>query len=40
MGERLAYYQAAVEKLAEAAKMGKNLENKDVSSIFCGCYKI
>ncbi|CAL4109334.1 unnamed protein product, partial [Meganyctiphanes norvegica] len=29
MGERLAYYQAAVEKLGEASKMAKNLDNKD-----------
>ena len=33
MGERLAYYQAAVDKLAEASKLAKNMDQKDVNFI-------
>jgi hypothetical protein len=31
MGERLAFYQAAVDKLTEAAKLAKGLELTEVS---------
>ena len=31
MGERLTYYQAAVDKLNEATKLSKNLDQQDVS---------
>ena len=30
MGERLAYYQAAVDALTEASKLAKNLEQQEV----------
>lgn len=32
MGERLAYYQAAVDGLNEAAKLAKNLEQQEVGN--------
>jgi tyrosine-protein phosphatase non-receptor type 23 len=31
MGERLAFYQAAADKLVEATKLSKGLDNADVS---------
>lgn len=34
MGERLAYYQAAVDALNEASKLSKNLEQQEVRNAF------
>lgn len=38
MGERLAYYQAAFEKLEEAIKTAKGMEKADVRNITFNCF--
>lgn len=39
MGERLSYYQAAVDGLSEASKLAKNLEQQEVRRAVRKCKK-
>lgn len=34
MGERVAYYQAAFDKLSEAVKLSKGLDQPEVNTVF------